>query len=136
MPGPFRHFLKCDRGSAAVEFGIVGVLFLMSLFGLLEVSRIFWTWNSMQAAVESAARYYMTHEDTSDSALAEYVRNRMPGLQADSAHLAITISHTKVSNINFIEVDGAYAFTVLSGRLLPPALNNMRLSSAARLAVP
>jgi Flp pilus assembly protein TadG len=46
-----------DRaGSAAVEFGLTAPVFFLLLFGAIEFARLLWTQNSLQYAVEEAAR--------------------------------------------------------------------------------
>ncbi len=52
----FRLFSHSTAGSAAVEFALVALVFLLMLFGAIEYGRLLWTQNSIQYAVEQAAR--------------------------------------------------------------------------------
>lgn len=129
-------FWNSTRGSAAIEFALVGVLFMVTLFGLIEVSRIFWTWNTLQSAVESGARYYLTHTDASDSALQALVREKVPGLNVPASRLTVTIDHSKVGNMKYIRIDGVYEYGPTIPHLFSSNLEGIRLSATARLAVP
>ena len=54
-----RQFIGCvrsDRGTAAVEFAIVGPIFLMLIIGLIYTCMLLFTMGSMQFAVEEGAR--------------------------------------------------------------------------------
>ena len=49
---------KDTKGATAVEFGMVAVLFLLMIFGTIELGRIFWVYNTMQSALEQTARRF------------------------------------------------------------------------------
>jgi Flp pilus assembly protein TadG len=46
-----------QRGSTTVEFAMVFLLFLMFLLGVLDFSRMLYTWQSTNAATRIGARY-------------------------------------------------------------------------------
>lgn len=52
----FAALLRDRRGVAAIEFGLAGTFFLGALAGVLTFSYLFWTYGSLQYAVEQAAR--------------------------------------------------------------------------------
>ncbi len=66
------------RGAAAVELALVLPLFFVFIFGLIELSRIYWVQNSLKAACQDAARYGSVCGVTSDEVL-EKVRQRLAG---------------------------------------------------------
>lgn len=45
-----------SRGAAAVEFALVVVVFLLLVFGIIELGRALWTWNSAVDSVRRGAR--------------------------------------------------------------------------------
>lgn len=45
-----------QRGTAAVEFAIVALLFFTLLIGIMEVGRLLWTWNAAVEATRLGAR--------------------------------------------------------------------------------
>jgi Flp pilus assembly protein TadG len=51
-----RRLLADRAGAATVEFAIVGTLFLLLLFGIIEIGRGLWTMNALNYAVQQAAR--------------------------------------------------------------------------------
>lgn len=51
------HSVKTkQRGAAAVEFGIIAILFFTLLFGIIEMGRLFYVWNTVQEVTRRAAR--------------------------------------------------------------------------------
>jgi Flp pilus assembly protein TadG len=52
----FTRFSRNTAGSAAVEFALTVPALLLLLFGTFEFGRLLWTQNSIQYAVEQAAR--------------------------------------------------------------------------------
>jgi Flp pilus assembly protein TadG len=48
--------MKRQRGAATVEFAIIGLLFFMLLFGIIEFGRAFFTYNTLLEATRRGAR--------------------------------------------------------------------------------
>lgn len=48
---------KNEEGRALVEFAIVGGVFLMVLFGVIEFGRLYWTHNALRDAARRGVRY-------------------------------------------------------------------------------
>lgn len=51
-----RRLLRSRAGTTAVEFALIGLPFVMLIFGTVEFSRLIWTQSALQFAVERAAR--------------------------------------------------------------------------------
>jgi Flp pilus assembly protein TadG len=51
---------RCRRGNVAIEFAILGPIFLMLMFGVLEVSLAYYAGTSLEAGVHEAARQVRT----------------------------------------------------------------------------
>jgi len=49
-------FWRNANGSAAVDFGLVGGLFIVMLIGLLEFGTAFWQWNQATKALQLGVR--------------------------------------------------------------------------------
>ena len=62
MDNRLKKYFKSEKGTTAVEFSIISAALFASVFGIVEVGRIYWTWNSLQYAMEETARYALTHE--------------------------------------------------------------------------
>jgi Flp pilus assembly protein TadG len=59
LPLP-RRFLRHDKGSAAVEFGLVAVPFLAMLFAIMETALVFFAGQALETAAADSARTIMT----------------------------------------------------------------------------
>jgi len=51
-----KRFLRSEDGSMAVEFSIVGILFLIVALAVIDMSRLAWELNSAKAAARAGAR--------------------------------------------------------------------------------
>lgn len=45
-----------QRGAAAIEFALVAIIFLLLIFGIIELARIFYMYNTLADATRTAAR--------------------------------------------------------------------------------
>jgi Flp pilus assembly protein TadG len=52
------------HGAASVEFALVLLVFLMFLLGLVDFSRMLYTWNAATEATRAGARYAVVCDDT------------------------------------------------------------------------
>ena len=53
-----------ERGAALVEFSIAAVVFLTSLFAVIEFGRLLWVHNALTDAARRGARYAVNHRET------------------------------------------------------------------------
>lgn len=58
-----RRRLKDERGSVAVEFGLIAPIFFLLVFGIIDFGRAFYTSHDLAAAVREACRFASTLED-------------------------------------------------------------------------
>ncbi|MCE9508435.1 MAG: pilus assembly protein [Alphaproteobacteria bacterium] len=128
----FCKYFRNRQGTVAVEFAMVAVLFMTFLFGIIEVGRVFWTWNTLQYAVETTARYAIVHQSATNSDLVTYAANRMSGISVDTSKLSVTTATTTISGISFIEVTGTYAYTSIVP-FLPAAMNSINLTAKVKV---
>lgn len=64
------HSVKTkQRGAAAVEFGIIAILFFTLLFGIIEMGRLFYVWNTIQEVTRRAARAAVVTDFTNPTAI-------------------------------------------------------------------
>jgi Flp pilus assembly protein TadG len=59
---------RAARGAVIVEFALGLVLFLTFLLGILDFSRMLFTWNAASEAARAGARYAVVCDDTGDAA--------------------------------------------------------------------
>lgn len=50
-----------ERGQALVEFAVVGVVFFIVVFGLIDVGRAVWNYNTLAQATREGTRYAIVH---------------------------------------------------------------------------
>src|SRR3954465_8665559 len=55
--GNLRHGGVRERGQALVEFTLVVLVFLLFVFGILDMARLFESWTNVQHAAREGARY-------------------------------------------------------------------------------
>lgn len=55
-------------GATTVEFALVLLIFLTFLLGLMDFSRMLFTWNAANEATRAGARYAVVCDDTANSA--------------------------------------------------------------------
>ena len=64
-------FLRDDRGSSAAEFALILPLFLLFLLGLIDVGRFAWSFNELEKATQTGARWAVA-TDVIPSGLSTY----------------------------------------------------------------
>ncbi|NMM78538.1 TadE/TadG family type IV pilus assembly protein [Acidovorax sp. SRB_24] len=57
-----------QSGATAVEFALVLIIFLTFLLGIIDFSRMLFTWNAANEATRLGARYAVVCDDTGNSA--------------------------------------------------------------------
>jgi len=77
-------------GAAIIEFTLVLLLFLMFLFGIMDFSRLLYTWQMANEATREGARYAVACADQTDGARARVVA-RMQALlpQLDDGKISV-----------------------------------------------
>jgi len=53
--------LRRERGQALVEFAVVGIVFLIVVFGVIDVGRAVWNYNTLAQATREGTRYAIVH---------------------------------------------------------------------------
>ena len=74
-----RAFVRCNVGSSAVEFAIAAPILFALMFAVIEFGRAWWTKNSLEYAIERAARYaaVCSANCPSDGQVAAFAANQM-----------------------------------------------------------
>ncbi len=100
----------CRLGATAVEFAIVAPLFLVMVYGVMEVGRALWIKSTMQFAVEETTRYAMVNTSASTSTLVTYAYTKLSGMNSTGITFTATLT---TGTPNFMTVAGTYDFTAL-----------------------
>jgi Flp pilus assembly protein TadG len=74
---------KQPRGATTVEFALVLLVFLTFLLGIVDFSRMLFTWNAANEATRAGARYAVVCDDTGNSAqVLATMQARLPQIQS------------------------------------------------------
>ena len=98
---------KCRKGAVALEFALGFPIFLALVYGLFEFSRIFWTQNTMQFAIEEAARSAIVDSDITAAEITTLVQNRATGLRAADIKVEVFFEDANGSR-GFVTITGTH----------------------------
>ena len=110
----------CRLGATAVEFAIVAPLFLVMVYGVMEVGRALWIKSTMQFAVEETTCYAMVNTSASTSTLVTYAYTKLSGMNSTGITFTATLT---TGTPNFMTVAGTYDFTALFSLVELPDFN-------------
>ena len=102
--------MRCRKGSASIEFALVGSVFFMVLIGTIEVGRLYFTQQSLREATAAAARSAML-----DPALSGCVQPAAGIVAATPflrpAALSLCVARSVSAGRTTLTIDAAYPFT-------------------------
>ncbi len=131
----FLSFLADRRGSMAVEFGMISMAFLTTVFGTVEAGRALWAESALQSALDDTSRYALTHRDAADSTLQSYAQARMADIYADNSGFTVKVNRSATDGVDFITFDGSYNFKTLIP-FLPTNWSSMNLTGESKTPIP
>lgn len=98
---------KNDRGSSLIEFSLIGFMFLVVLFGIIEVGRMVLVYTTVANAARAGARYAIVHGGDrtgsgvdgpsgsgSTAQVQSVVRNFASAGLLDTSRLTITVAYS------------------------------------------
>lgn len=92
-----RLFVRSRAGSTAVEFAMILPVFLAVIFGIIEFGRMIWTRNTMEHAVEVAARWGAINTAKTDAEIEAYAATQLIVITSPPVAFASTSSSSSVS---------------------------------------
>jgi Flp pilus assembly protein TadG len=108
----FGRFYRDIAGSAAVEFAATAPVLILLLFGIVEAGRSLWATNSLQYAVERAARCGVVNSTItcpSDDAIKAYAVTQVYAQSISSD--AFTVTRDSVNGAQRLCVAASWTFT-------------------------
>lgn len=96
-----------------VEFAMVLPLLLGLMLGIMEFGRGLWIKQSLQFAVETAARTALADSTLTGANIADAVKANLPGLKDVVPTVTVTTTATRIN------VSAAYSFEFLAPGLFP-----------------
>lgn len=94
---------KYQRGAAAVEFALVGVVFFMLLIGIVEMGRVLFTWNAAAEATRYGARVAVVCP-RDDAAILGRMQKIMPALAAANVSVSYLPSGCSAADCQQVSV--------------------------------
>lgn len=85
--------LRAESGSAAIEFAVLGPVFIVMVFGILCLGEIYFDTQTLQTAVESAGRTIALSSSVTQSQLQTAVQNGLGTI----GNPAVTVSYTNTT---------------------------------------
>ena len=92
-----------QKGQTLVEFALAVMLFLTLLFGIIELGRALWTWNTIVQATRAGTRFAITSDPTNDTAIKNWVVYHNAAGTGDPVLNGLSTSNV---NVTFKKNDG------------------------------
>ena len=120
LGGILMRFIRARRGAVALEFALGLPIFLAMIYGLFEFGRIFWTQNTMEFAIEEAARFTMVNPNATNAQIIDIVEDKAVGL--DVARIGVDIVFEQTGgDRSFVNITGTYSYAPVIPLVLPVA---------------
>lgn len=103
----------CKKGTAAIEMAFILPLLLLLILGIVEFGRAMWIRQTLQFAVEEAARSAIADATLNSTDIGNLVTADMIGVQGATPTVTATATASQVS------IFASYNFTFLAPQLLP-----------------
>ena len=116
-------------GSAAVEFAILGPVFIAMLLAIVSLGKIYFDNQTLQTAVESAGRMIALSTSVSQSQLQTAVQNGL----ANIGNPSVTVTYT-TTTINGVSV--GHLSATMTRSYMVPLINNYTLTTTADTYLP
>jgi Flp pilus assembly protein TadG len=125
-----------QRGTAAVEFGLAFLIFLGSVYAIMEFGRVVASYNILAGATREATRYAAVHGSSSGAAatssdIQDVVRHWAVGLDTSSVVVTTTWNPGNGPGSS-VRVQSSYALVPFSGLILQ---SNLTLQSNSQLVI-
>jgi hypothetical protein len=112
-------------GTAAVEFSLTLMVFLLFIFGIIEMARVLYVMNTVQEVTRSAA-HAAAKTNFADSSAMEYIRQRAV-FRADSGYLLlaapITDAHVRIDYMALVRAGSLQVLTRVPTLPASPMMN-------------
>src|SRR3712207_4304176 len=125
-----RSRLARNDGVAALEFGLVGLVFLALLFGSIEIGRVIWVPNSLSFVAEEAARWALARSGVTNTQVHDYAQTRLSEIRTTGAN--ITVTSTTTAGIRYVLITVTKAFTPVTPLV---SIGTLTVTGQARMPI-
>jgi len=127
-----KNYGKNQKGSTAVEFALIAIIFITVLFAIMEAGRIFWTQNTLQYAIEVASRELLVDNSLSEAEVEAIAAQKIEEFFISSAPFSADVVLTTESDVDFVQIDATYSYTAMINALLPESWSSFELTARVR----
>ena len=120
MTNSLARLRRCERGTAAVEFALVGLVAIVLFLGILEFGRVLYMRNEMSYAMDLGARQILTNPAIANAEVELSIRKAIRF--GTPARLVVTFGTKSVDGASFRTLLVSYPVT-----LLIPGLTNANI---------
>ena len=124
----FSRIWRCERGVAAIEFAVVGVVLIALTIGAFEFGRALFVKHQLSLLADEASRTVMLNPGVSDASLQTTAESDFTA--GDPAALAVTLSQETVRGTTYRVVQMDYPITLLVPNLVT---NSITVSVTRRI---
>jgi Flp pilus assembly protein TadG len=111
------------KGAVALEFALGFPIFLAMVYGLFEFARIFWSQNTLQFAIEEAARSAIVNSTITESELTTIVKDKAAGLPDADISVVVVFEDANGSR-GFVTITGTYEYSPIIPLVVPLVSGN------------
>src|SRR3990167_2391709 len=101
-----RDFIKSEKAASAIEFAIILPVFLLFIFGIIQLGYVMWGYSSLEYALTAAARFAYINPTTTSAAIENYATSRV------SLGSAFTVNVSITPNVS-ADITGTFSFSPL-----------------------
>ena len=134
-----KHFCgiyrACQKGTAAIEFALLAIPFLMAIFGIMEAARIMYTNNSAQYALEEVSRQISLNEDMTAEAIEALAKEKLNDMKVNQSDWDITTNIVTNGGADFIEIIARAQMSSLMHDLIPEKLDLFTIEATVKTAL-
>lgn len=115
-----RAALRREGGQALVEFSLVSLVFFMLIFGMIDVGRAVWNYNTLAQATREGTRYAIVHGANSsdpsgpvsdnENKIEDVVEKFASGLDLDELDVDVAWPNGANSDGNPVTVTSEYTY--------------------------
>lgn len=116
----FRRLLTAADGGSAVEFALLFPVLILLLFGTIQFSTVFYTYNSLQSAARDVSRQIAINYLSVSEAQSE-VASRVPSWASEG--ISVTVTQTNPSDPSVNEITVAVSLSASDATPVPILLS-------------
>lgn len=103
-----------SEGAAAVEFALIFPALVLLLYGLMEVARALYSWNSLQLMADEASRWAAVRPAASAADVATVARRFGAGIAPDDLTVTVDTAAAGPAGQRTVDVRLDYAYRLLA----------------------